>query len=67
MIYKVGVSGLGASSVLSMNTSQLASFATSTAGGITAASLALVGLGPIGAFIAIGTQLASLLISQLSS
>lgn len=53
-----------ATSLSTMGTSQLASYATATAGGITAAILPLVGLGPIGGIVAAGTALISQIISM---
>lgn len=55
--------GLGQSSIFD-TTHGTASFATSTAGSITAASLAMVGLGPVGAIVGIGTQLVAMIVGQ---
>ena len=45
-------------------TSGTASFAVGEAGALTAASLALVGLGPIGAIVAVGTQIIAMIVKQ---
>jgi hypothetical protein len=63
-IHRLGL-GASGSPILNMNTAQLASFATSTAGSIAAGILALSpATGPAAPFVAIGAALTALLISQ---